>query len=361
VSLADFTRARDRLLGADTAERSSTEVCEEIVRAFHDIACFEWCAVMTMDPGTLLPSGGVVEGFAPDACEPFWDNELLDPDFNKFTDLARSTDPVVTLAEATDGDVFRSPRYARLYAPLDAADELRIALTAGTACLAVGVFVRPGDAGVFTPEEIADTRQLVPVATKVLRRALGRLHAKATSEPPAVILLDGEGKITAMSAGGRQVLDDIRIDIDDDDELPNMVRAAATKARWSRAATNLTTRLRSRSGRWFRLHVAPMDGDAGTVVLTVEAARPDDVALILLDSYDLTQRETEIVLRLCQGLSTKEIAAEVMISAHTVRDHVKTIFEKTGVNSRAQLVASLFSNHLLDRFHQTISHVGHIT
>ena len=357
MSLADFTRARDRLLAADAAECSSNEVCEEIVRSFHDIARFDWCAVMTTDPSTLLPSGGVVEGFAPEACEPFWDNELLDPDFNKFTDLARSVDPVVTLADAVDGDLLRSPRYARLYGPLGAADELRIAFMAGPACLAVGVFLRPGDAGAFNPEEITDARDLVPVATKVLRRALGRLHAEATNEPPTVILLDGEGEVTAMSAGGQKVLDDIRIDIDDDGELPNMLRTAATKARWSRTTTNLTTRLRSRSGRWLRLHVAPMDGDAGTVVLTVEAARPDDLALILLDSYGLTQRETEIVMRLCQGLSTKEIAGEVMISAHTVRDHVKTIFEKTGVNSRAQLVASLFSNHLLDRFHQTISHV----
>ena len=109
-----------------------------------------------------------------------------------------------------------------------------------------------------------------------------------------------------------------------------------------------------------RLHVTRMDGDPGGVALTVETARPDDLVRILLDSYGLTPRETEIVLGLCRGLSTKEIAAELIISAHTVRDHVKAIFDKASVNSRGELVAGLFSAHVLDGFHGTVAHVDRV-
>jgi DNA-binding CsgD family transcriptional regulator len=356
VGIAAFVRARDRLLGLGEQQVSSSEVCGVIARAVQEVAPFDACAVMTTDTDTLLPSGGVVEGFPPTYCAPFWDNELLDPDFNKFCDLARSVDPVATLVEAVDGDLDRCQRYRKLYAEFDAVDELRCAFVAGTSCLAVGVFVRSRPAGEFTPEEVADVRRLVPVATAGLRRALGQL-CRGAGQPPVVVVLDGDGRVTTMTEGSQQVLDDLRTPGVDDGALPEVIRAAATRARWSRTATNLTTRVQGRSGQWLRVHVAPVEGSVGPVVLTLEPARPDDLVQILLESYGLTERETEIVLLLARGLSVKEIAAELSISGHTVRDHVKAIYDKAGVSTRGELVAGLFANHVLDRFHDSVAHL----
>ena len=91
--------------------------------------------------------------------------------------------------------------------------------------------------------------------------------------------------------------------------------------------------------------------------MTIDAAAPGDLVPILLDSYGLTDRETEIVLLVCRGIGTKEIANELSISVHTVRDHLKAIFTKSNVNSRPELVARLFTNHLLERFHDTVAHM----
>ena len=44
-------------------------------------------------------------------------------------------------------------------------------------------------------------------------------------------------------------------------------------------------------------------------------------------------------------VGTADIADELFLSAHTVRDYVKTIFEKVGVSSRGELVARLFAEH----------------
>jgi hypothetical protein len=44
-------------------------------------------------------------------------NEFLEDDVNKFAVLARSTRPVGILSQATDGDLQRSPRFARVLAP----------------------------------------------------------------------------------------------------------------------------------------------------------------------------------------------------------------------------------------------------
>ena len=44
-------------------------------------------------------------------------------------------------------------------------------------------------------------------------------------------------------------------------------------------------------------------------------------------------------------LGTAEIAADLYLSAHTVRDHIKAIFEKVGVSSRGELVHKMFAEH----------------
>ena len=199
-------------------------------------------------------------------------------------------------------------------------------------------------------------RSLLEPASNALRHTLGRVLVEASTQPPVVIVLDADGEITDMSAGGSQVLEDLRVSGPDGD-FPGVVQIAAAKARFDGTSTNLTTRVRGRSGRWLRLHVTPMEASAG-VVLTVETAHPDDLVKILLDSYGLTQRETDIVLRLCRGLPTKEIAKELAISAHTVRDHIKAIYQKAGVASRGELMAALFTNHVLDRLHRNVAHVA---
>ncbi|MCK9486056.1 MAG: LuxR C-terminal-related transcriptional regulator [Dehalococcoidia bacterium] len=313
---------------------------------------------MTTDPETMLPSGGIVEGFSPKACGPFWDAELLIPDFIKFADLARRVDPVATLSDATDGELSRSPRYRDMYAPLGASDEMRIVFMSGSSCLAVAAFLRPAGAGPFTSEELASCRELTSVATTALRRALGRLVHEAISQPPVVVVLDGDDRIVDITEGGREVMEDLRTQDIDELPLPGVVRVACARARWSGNGGTLTTRVRGQSGRWLRLHVSPLEGTSGSVAVTVETARPHDLIPILLESYGLTERETEVVLLLCRGLSSKDIADELLISPHTVRDYVKAIYEKAEVNSRGELIANLFTGHVLERFHSTVMHVA---
>ncbi len=348
-------------MAAGQEELSATEVCTRVVNAFRAIAEFDCCAVMTVDSTTMLPSGGVVSGFSAELCAPFWafwDSELLDPDFNKFSALARSVDPVATLADTLDGELSRSPRYQKLYAPIAPADELRVVFVAGSSCLAVGVFLRPAPAGPFSAGEIAAVRELVPLATMALRRSLGRLVQEAANQAPVVILIDDSARIISMTSGAERILEDLRTNDIDSDALPGVVRAAVMKAKWGRSEMKLTTRVRGRSGQWRRLHVATMAGEIGALAVTVENARPGDLVPILLESYGLTERQTDIVLLLCRGFATKEIAAELALSHHTVRDHVKSIYEKTEVSSRGELVAKLFSGHVLEHFHSTVAHVA---
>ena len=54
-----------------------------------------------------------------------------------------------------------------------------------------------------------------------------------------------------------------------------------------------------------------------------------------------TQMEKKVVVSICRGDSTREIAQGLHISAHTVKVHVHNILAKTGAPNRARLVSLL--------------------
>jgi DNA-binding NarL/FixJ family response regulator len=61
------------------------------------------------------------------------------------------------------------------------------------------------------------------------------------------------------------------------------------------------------------------------------------------DSVSLTAREEETLLLLTKGYSNKEIADKLNLSVETVRSHLKHIYEKMHVRSRAEAVARYMS------------------
>ena len=63
---------------------------------------------------------------------------------------------------------------------------------------------------------------------------------------------------------------------------------------------------------------------------------------------DLTKRELEVLHLLAEGLSQKEIAAQLVISSKTVAAHVQHILGKLGVHSRTQAVAHAYRRGLLN-------------
>ncbi|MBK8880910.1 MAG: response regulator transcription factor [Bacteroidales bacterium] len=54
--------------------------------------------------------------------------------------------------------------------------------------------------------------------------------------------------------------------------------------------------------------------------------------------YEVSPRETDIVIEICNGLSNKEISEKLFISLQTVKDHTHRIYTKTNVKSRVQLI-----------------------
>jgi DNA-binding NarL/FixJ family response regulator len=61
----------------------------------------------------------------------------------------------------------------------------------------------------------------------------------------------------------------------------------------------------------------------------------------------LTPREKEILTLITQGMTNEMIADKLFISVQTVRNHIKNIYDKLQVHSRAQVVAKAFKDKLV--------------
>lgn len=66
------------------------------------------------------------------------------------------------------------------------------------------------------------------------------------------------------------------------------------------------------------------------------------------NSYDLTERERDILVSVARGRTNKEIADECNISVHTVISHRKNITRKTGIKSVAGLTVYALLNNMID-------------
>jgi len=59
----------------------------------------------------------------------------------------------------------------------------------------------------------------------------------------------------------------------------------------------------------------------------------------LLEEFNFTPRERDVVSLLLEGLTSKEIAQRLNISSHTVKGYIRFIMTKTGVTTRSGIVA----------------------
>ena len=65
-------------------------------------------------------------------------------------------------------------------------------------------------------------------------------------------------------------------------------------------------------------------------------AKPQPASLNALPNVSLTDRESEVLLRVAKGYTLPEIGVQLGLSRHTIADYVKQIYRKLNVSSRAE-------------------------
>jgi DNA-binding CsgD family transcriptional regulator len=86
------------------------------------------------------------------------------------------------------------------------------------------------------------------------------------------------------------------------------------------------------------------DGDRGDIAVTIEKTSPDQRVSLFAKASALSPRESEVLGHVVSGSDTRQLAELLFISEHTVQDHFKSIFAKTGAHTRASLLSKVLGN-----------------
>ncbi|MDQ4102577.1 MAG: helix-turn-helix transcriptional regulator [Actinomycetota bacterium] len=313
----------------------------------------------TVDPGSVLFTGRVTRAIT---CSGTWlaEHEYVIEDVNKWWFLARSGRLAGATSLTTHGDLSRSARH-RSHASYGIGDELRVSFVADGTYWAAAGFLRDHDQPWFTEHDVRFVTSLAETVANGLRRAL--VHTVATkdvitaAEGPGVIVFNEHGDVESISPAAAHWIAELV------EEPPpvtpadsKIIQAVVARVRAMQPTTDplqvaARARVQTRSGAWLLLYGTPLTGGAHTrTAVIIQPATPNEVAPLVALAYGLSDREREIT-RLCmQGHSTKEMAAALHVSPYTIQDHLKAIFDKTGVRTRNELVGQIFLEHYVTRW-----------
>ena len=343
-------RAQDRITelagrGLDLVSlwRETTEIIERVVPHYMG-ACW-----YTLDPASLLITSHFNEHM-PVLPPAALAHEYYEDDVNKLADVARSPGGVSTLHDATGGDPSSSPRW-RANIQLGGDQELILALRSATGETwgGLGLYREPGEA-MFDAEEIAFLRAIAPALGEGARRALLLGEASDPEGPhaPGLLVLSTAWEVESATPGVERWMSDLPGGDWDTGRLPPAVLAVGGRALRSAEGRDepgevALARVLTRSGTWVVLHGAALVSDGSRrVAVIVEPAHPARIAPLLMAAYGLSEREQDVTRLVLQSESTSTIADRLAVSPHTVQQHLKSIFDKTGVHSRRDLVGKVF-------------------
>jgi DNA-binding CsgD family transcriptional regulator len=308
----------------------------------------------TLDPVSLLVTSHY-QAEIPDLPPEWLAHEYYTDDVHKMATVARSEKGASTIYEATGGDPSRSIAWNLYIRPHGGDQELLVALRtrSGEPWGILGLYREPGQP-LFSPEEVHFLRELSPYLAEGARRGLlvGESADPEGPDAPGLVVLRNDWSVESLTPGVDRWLDELP----DGDwtargKLPPAVLAVAGRALRTAAGPEVPgevalARVLSRSGRWMVLHGATLlASGAPRVAVIIEPAHPARISTLLMAAYGLTEREQDVTRLVLQGDSTAQIAERLSVSAQTVQQHLKNIFEKTGVHSRRELVGKVFFSH----------------
>jgi DNA-binding CsgD family transcriptional regulator len=357
-------------MGTLTKERAQDRIAE-LLRRGHDLVTFwrECTEVLeaaiphydkpcwyTLDPASHLITSHYHDGlpeFPPEVLH----HEYYGDDVNQIADVVRSESGISTLHEATGGDPSSSMSW-HMNMALGGDQEMIAALRAGGAVWgAVSLYRAPGEP-LFDNEDKAFLRAIGPDLATGARTGLlvGEARDPQWPDSPGLVVLSEDGEVESTTPGVKRWLSDLPDGDLDAGRLPSAVHAVAGRALRTAESSEdpgevALARVLARSGTWIVLHGTSLvaSGSRRAAVI-VEPAHPARITPLLMSAYGLTEREQEVTRLVLRGDSTAQIAERLVVSPHTVQEHLKKIFEKTGVRSRRELVGKVFFAHYEPRF-----------
>lgn len=193
---------------------------------------------------------------------------------------------------------------------------------------------REGLASLLSP--LPDVRLVAAVdstATRILREVAPEVVLVDRDQDNPDGLLDVVGRVVVEAPDAKIIVIDV---VPDEENLPDMIRAGVSGLTLEDARLeDLLNTIRS-VARGARVLPSKVTGALFSQIVEERAPKPGPPSM---DGRQLTPRQREVVDLLARGYSNKKIAAELHISSHTVKTHVRNIMKTLALDTRLKVAA----------------------
>lgn len=331
-------------MGPDRLGDTPAAVAESLLlEVIADIPCAGG-ALLLMQPQTGLFWTGAVHGLPAESCHPFFMTEVASDSRRTFRRLAATGGGSTALSRHPGDDPLRD----EVLGPRGYTDELRaVCSDGGTAWAGLSLWRATGT---FSPEEEQRLEAAAPRIGRAIRRTVVDALTGAGTPTRRGLLVVEDGSVVERSRDGADLFAELADpELQEYRHVDHLIALAA-------ANPSFSTVLSTPDGGWITAHGTELG--PGRVAISLDSATASDLLGARVAAAGLTPREVEVTRLLCCGLSEREIARRLDVSAHTVHDHVRAVRRKLGVSSRAEVVAHVFTDRYFEGFLETaaVSH-----
>jgi DNA-binding CsgD family transcriptional regulator len=320
----------------DDAQELRLALLEELRR----LVPFDWFAWLLTDPTSEVGTAPIADV----PCLPDLPRLIRLKYATKTNRWTEQTLPVARLHAVTAGKLEQSLVWRELLADHHVSDVVSIVFRDRFGCWAFLDLWRC--AGVFTDAQARLLAEHVDTITAALRRCTLRTFSQSTQPRdrypwpgPIVLVLSDQLEVQGQTPGTERYL---RALVPPDGDRP-AIPAGAYNVAAQLLATEAgiddhpaAARVHLDDRQWLAFRAARIGHD---IAVSIERASLTERLDLFQRSAALTTRETELIDLLATGANTRVIANVMFLSEHTVQDHLKAIFSKTGTTSRRDLLA----------------------
>jgi DNA-binding CsgD family transcriptional regulator len=355
-------RARERIVALGEAGLGDRDLRRQVLTLLSGVISFDWYAWLLTDPVTTVGTGPLAE--TPRISElPALIKAKYATPVNRWTALLLQASPAGLLTVATGGELGRSRVWREVMSQHGVGDMASMVFADQYGCWGFLDLWRAAARGPFEPADAGYLASLAAPLTSALRQSLARTFTEPAAAhrhdtAPVVLTLDDGLRITSRTAVSQAWLDVLLPPGPNAQAVPASVYNVAAQLLAAEAGINdhpAVTRTHLAGGFWLTLRAARLaaepaasGGAGGTIVVTIEEASAADRLDLFGRAFGLSARERELLSLLATGSDTRSLARQMSLSEHTVQDHLKSIFAKTGARDRIALLSRALGTRLGD-------------
>ena len=347
-----LSRARERIeaICADSPDARSLRL--QVLAVLREVIDFDAYVWLLTDPVTAV-------GVAPLADVPCLPElpALIRAKYatpvNRWTVLELQSSPARTLRDAVGGDLSRSLMWRDVLSRYGVGDVVSAVFADQFGCWG---FLDLWRDDTSVPFSAADAGIIAAVAAP-LAAALRHCQASTFVDPatphrpdlgPVVLTLGDDLRIARRTAASRAWLDALLPPEPDQKAIPASIYNVAAQLLAVEKGVNTHpafARTHLADGFWLALRAArltdeqPLADRAATIVVTIEEASASERLELFGRAFGLSVREDELFGLLATGSDTRSMARQMSLSEHTIQDHLKSIFAKTGAHDRVTVLS----------------------